>query len=127
MLDSVRTRLTLWYTGVLALVLVAFSAGVYYLLANELRGRFDAGLRTTVEGIERLLVYEFAEGESEPQAIHSALNEHYFPNQAAAIFDEQGRLLGEKSLPNGLSARPPAGQPAPAETIRLFRAPDRRF
>jgi len=36
MLDSVRTRLTLWYTGVLALVLILFSVSVYGLLARQL-------------------------------------------------------------------------------------------
>ncbi len=104
MLDSVRTRLTLWHTGTLAFVLIVFSVGVYLLAANQLHRRLDAGVQTTVEGISRLLVYELDEGESETQAIHSALNEHYFPDQAAAIFDAQGRLLEEKVLSNDLQA-----------------------
>ncbi|HEX9000586.1 MAG TPA: hypothetical protein VGB07_11845, partial [Blastocatellia bacterium] len=87
MIDSVRTRLTLWHTGTLALLLIAFSVGVYSLSSNKLHRRLDGGIRTTIEGIARLLVYELAEGESEAQAVHSALNEHYFPHQAAAIFD----------------------------------------
>ena len=33
---SIRTRLTLWYTGVLALVLLLFSIGVYSLVARQL-------------------------------------------------------------------------------------------
>src|ERR1700758_5060525 len=39
MLDSVRFRLTLWYTGVLALVLVCLSLGTYWLVrrTTELR------------------------------------------------------------------------------------------
>jgi hypothetical protein len=34
MFDSVRTRLTLWYAGVLALSLIAFAVLVYYAAAG---------------------------------------------------------------------------------------------
>jgi two-component system OmpR family sensor kinase len=126
MLDSVRTRLTLWHTGALAFVLIVFSIGVYLLAANQLHRRLDAGVQTTVEGISRLLVYELAEGESETQAIHSALNEHYFPDQAAAIFDPQGRLLEEKALPNDLHAGLPDERLLPAgDEIRFLSATGR--
>jgi heavy metal sensor kinase len=121
MFDSVRTRLTLWHTGTLAFVLIAFSIGVYLLAANQLHRRLDAGMRTTVEGISRLLAYELAEGESEAQAIHSALTEHYFPDQAAAIFDAGGRLLEEKTLPGNLRADLPAERfLPPGGEVRFF-------
>ncbi len=123
MFDSVRTRLTLWYMGVLALILTVFSLGVYYLSESNLRQRMDSEVRTTTEGIARLLIYEFNEGESESQAVHSALNEHYFPNQAAAIFDTQGRLLSEKALPDNHRAKLPSGYFVPSETIQLMTVP----
>ncbi len=123
MFNSVRTRLTLWYTGVLALVLIIFSLGVYYLLADKLHKRLDSEVRTTVEGIARLLVYELDEGESETQALHSALNEHFFPNQAAAIFDASGNLLSEKTLPNNRRTAMPAGLSLSTEAIQLFALP----
>jgi len=47
--DSIRTRLTLWYVGVLALVLLAFSIGVYAMLARSLNERLNSGLRTSLE------------------------------------------------------------------------------
>jgi heavy metal sensor kinase len=126
MFDSAQTRLTLWHTGTLALVLIAFSVGVYLLASNQLHRRFDAGMRTTVEGISRLLDYELAEGESEAQAIHSALNEHYFPDQAAAIFDAQGRLLEEKAAPDNLHANLPSGRFLPAgDEIQFLSVPGR--
>ena len=58
MLDSVRTRLTVWYTGVLALVLILFSVGVYGLLARQLARRLEGSLYTTLEGTARLLTHE---------------------------------------------------------------------
>ena len=120
MFDSVRTRLTLWYTGVLALVLILFSAGIYYLLAGKLNRRLDAEVQTTNEGIARLLAYELAEGETEAQSVQSALTEHYFPNQAAAIFDAQSRLLAEKPLPNNHRAELPASFSPSTATIQLL-------
>ena len=120
MFDSVRTRLTLWYTGVLALVLILFSAGIYYLLAGKLNRRLDAEVQTTNEGIARLLAYELAEGETEAQSVQSALTEHYFPNQAAAIFDAQGRLLAEKPLPNNHRAELPASFSPSTATIQIL-------
>ncbi len=120
MFDSVRTRLTLWYTGVLALVLIIFCASVYYLLDSKLHKRLDAEVRTTLDGVARLLAYELAEGESETQAVHSALNEHYFPNQAAAIFNAQGHLLAEKILADNHRAELPTDASALPETIQFY-------
>jgi heavy metal sensor kinase len=47
MLHSVRARLTLWYTAILALVLIIFSAVSYVLLAREIRAETDATLADT--------------------------------------------------------------------------------
>jgi two-component system, OmpR family, sensor kinase len=44
---SVRARLTLWYTAILALVLILFSAVSYVLLAREIRAENDASLADT--------------------------------------------------------------------------------
>lgn len=125
MLDSVRTKLTLWHTGALALTLIVFSAGVYWLASGKLQRRLDAGLQITIEGIGRLLIYELAEGETETQALHSALNEHYFPSQAAAIFDLQGRLLAEKSLPDDHRVQFPPGIAPFAEETRFATVTDK--
>ena len=59
------------------------------------------------------------------QALHSALNEHYFPSQAAAIFDLQGRLLAEKSLPDDHRVRLPPGIAPFAEETRFATVTDK--
>src|SRR5262247_1500380 len=110
MLDSVRTRLTLWYVGVLALALIVFSAGVYLLLARNLSRRVDESLRTSAESIAISLVHERDEGETEAEAAHSAVDELHLLNQAMAIFDAEGRLIAEKATPGNDHARlPPLG------------------
>jgi heavy metal sensor kinase len=47
MFHSVRARLTLWYTAILALVLIIFSAVSYVLLARAIRAENDASLAAT--------------------------------------------------------------------------------
>lgn len=41
---TVRWRLTLWYTGVLAVVLMGFGAAIYFTMRHQLMGRIDDGL-----------------------------------------------------------------------------------
>ena len=73
MFDSVRTRLTIWYVGVLALVLIAFCVGVYLLLARDLHHKLDAELTAAVDGAAQLLARELAEGESEQQVMEELI------------------------------------------------------
>ncbi|MEA2165896.1 MAG: two-component system, OmpR family, sensor kinase [Thermoanaerobaculia bacterium] len=47
MLHSVRARLTLWYTAILALVLIIFSAVSYVQLARAIRAETDTSLADT--------------------------------------------------------------------------------
>jgi heavy metal sensor kinase len=123
MLDSIRTRLTLWHVGVLALALIVFSAGVYLLLARTLYRRMDESLRASSESIAISLVRERAEGESEAEAAHSTVEELHLLNQAMAIFDAEGRLLAEKPAPVNDHARLPPLDSIPADDLRLYTEP----
>jgi heavy metal sensor kinase len=124
MLDSIRTRLTLWSVGVLALALIVFSVGVYLLLARNLHRRMDESLRTSAESIAISLVRERAEGETEAEAAHSTVNDLHLLNQAMAIFDAEGRLLSEKATSGNDHARLPLLNSIPAEGLRLYTAPE---
>jgi len=97
-LDSVRVRLTLRYMGVLTLVLMLFSVGVYTLMERKLANRLDLNLRTGVEGMVRLFVHEKDEGETDQYAARSTLRKSYFPRQAIAFYDARGTLLDEQPL-----------------------------
>src|SRR5215475_5741447 len=123
MLDSIRTRLTMWHVGVLALALIVFSAGVYLLLARTLYRRMDESLRASSESIAISLDRERAEGETEEEAAHSAVDELHLLNQAMAIFDAEGRLLAEKPTPGNDHARLPPLDSIPAGDLRLYTEP----
>lgn len=107
MADSVRTRLTLWYTGVLALVLILFSTGVYTQIEHKLSARLDTHLRNEVDGVTRLFVHEKNEGEDDLHSAISALRKSYFPHEAAAFFDAKGGLLAETPLRESIHSRLP--------------------
>ena len=51
MLDSVRIRLTLWYVGILALMLVGFSAAHYVMVARSLYDDLDDDLRLSLKTV----------------------------------------------------------------------------
>jgi two-component system, OmpR family, sensor kinase len=120
MFDSVRVRLTLWYVGVLALVLVAFSIGVYGLLAQSLHERLDANLRNEVRALAPALEREINEGETETEAAASAQEERLLPRQATAIYDNNGQLIAEKPTRSGKHARLPVLNLIPADDTYFY-------
>src|SRR5215471_14360852 len=95
MYSSVRTRLTVWYIGVLALVLVSFSVGVYVMLKRSLYAQFDYDLRNTVEGTSGSFVRVLAAGKDPKEAATDQLDDRIGPDQSAAIFDSDGKPIAE--------------------------------
>ncbi len=55
---SIRVRLTLWYVALLAVILVAFSIGLYLTLARNLREEMDITLSTEAERLTSSLDVE---------------------------------------------------------------------
>ncbi|MBS1806609.1 MAG: heavy metal sensor histidine kinase [Acidobacteria bacterium] len=123
MLDSVRTRLTLWYVGVLALVLLGFSLGVYALLARNLHQRLEAGLRGTTEAIAAMIERERAEGESAAEAAKSAIEELHYPQQGLAVYDGRRQLLVAKPAGSGVEAPSPPENLTPSSQITYQTIP----
>jgi heavy metal sensor kinase len=120
MFDSVRTRLTFWYVGVLALTLIVFSAGVYLLLDRDLGRRLDESLRASSESIAASLDRERAEGESVKEAAHSTVEELHLLNQAMAIFDDKGNLLEEKTTADHRHASFPPPEVVASTNLYIF-------
>ena len=108
MFDSVRVRLTLWYVMVLALVLIAFSIGLYLLLAQSLRGRLDSTLRNEARALAGSFERQIGEGKPEKEAAQTVQEERSFPRQATAIFNSEGRVIAEKPTRSGKHARCPS-------------------
>ena len=117
MLDSVRVRLTLWHVGVLAVLLISFSTGVYVFLRAHFFERADGILRSLGSATISILREELSESGLDEMAARKAITTLDFPNHSITVFDEQREVLAEK--PAGISSQLP---PPPREL-----AADRKF
>src|SRR5262245_9779984 len=93
MFDSVRTRLTLWYAGVLALSLIAFAFLIYYAAAAIFYQRLDESLRSTAQTVASAYQKEFEEQNSLAKAAQIVLAELTFPDRYVQITDTNGQAL----------------------------------
>jgi two-component system, OmpR family, sensor kinase len=99
MFYSVRARLTLWYTVVLAVVLVTFSGISYVLLAREIRGSTDALLAGTAHE----LTGAFVDDPSHTARGAEVLLDFRYSDRAIMVFSTDGRLVA--SSHSSLSSR----------------------
>lgn len=115
MLDSVRIRLTLWYVGVLALLLIAFAGLSYFLVVRILSEDTDENLEAMMLNFKTTIEIEKAEKEGRRKieeknivedAINEVIAETRFQNNSFAVFDNKGRKVGatfaDEELTNAL-------------------------
>jgi two-component system OmpR family sensor kinase len=124
MFESVRARLTLWYVSVLALVLAAFSLGVYALLSRALYARVDEGLLSLVEITTKSLSNDIEEGQSVEGSAQSTVAELRNPQQAIAVYDGSGRLLAENTSGEDFHPRLPDPGAIPEGEVLLYTVPE---
>jgi heavy metal sensor kinase len=109
MLDSVRVRLTLWYTVVLALVLIVLSLITYFIFWRSTVQRTDANLAELSDAFLVTLRAELEDqGGPDPlkAAAQVAITEHNFRDDVYAIVDGAGTVIvsSEEVLPAGPAA-----------------------
>jgi len=96
MLDSVRVRLTLWYTAVLALVLVVLSLLTYFIFWRSTLQRTDVSLSELSEAFLTTLDAEVKD-QTGPNSLklagQVAITEHRFRDHVFAIFDSAGNTV----------------------------------
>ena len=116
MIDSVRARLTLWYTGVLALVLIVFSVLSYAFVARSTRQRTDDSLREIADSVTAsfALEYEEEKEKSSESAAAEVASEFHFSGQWVFIYDEQLRLV---SSSNQSATNSPVWTPPSSPTL----------
>ena len=97
MFDSVRTRLTIWHAGVLALSLIVFALLVYYAAASIFYARQDELLRSTAETVASAYVQELEEEQSVAKANDVVLAQMIFPNRYVEVVDTAGQVVAWSS------------------------------
>lgn len=98
MLDSVRVRLTLWYSFVLALTLVLLSGIVYWIVARNAMARTDADLAQLADAFLVTFDDEMKDAENGrgfDGAADESMLEHRYRDHILAIVDSSGAILAK--------------------------------
>jgi heavy metal sensor kinase len=112
MFSSVRVRLTLWYTGVLALVLISFALAGYFFLSFTLNRRTDDALAEMANAFAATLANEEADshlgeanaapGEdkstSGDEAIKEAVSQNQFRDYQLVVYSDDRREVAASSV-----------------------------
>ncbi len=111
MLDSVRVRLTLWYSLVLAFILICLAVFTYFLYRHNALQRTDSDIAQLSDAFITTLNAELA-NENGPNgfrdAATAAMQEHRFRETYFALLDSSGHLiLTSLDLPNLDNSRTP--------------------
>src|SRR5260221_13474495 len=92
MLNSVRIRLTLWYTAAMTVVLVVLAATTYFVLRQNVVRRADANATELADSFLATVNAELGEV-SKPDnvdpGIAAAIAEHRFRDVVFVVFDPQ--------------------------------------
>jgi two-component system, OmpR family, sensor kinase len=95
MLESVRVRLTLWYTLVLAGVLICLAILTYFLYSRNISQRTDSNIKQLAEAFITTFDDELAD-ERGPSAVkdaaHEAMLEHHFRDTFFVLIDGSGMV-----------------------------------
>ena len=113
MFSSVRARLTLWYTGVLALVLITFALAGYFFLSYTLNRRTDDALGEMADAFAATLADDEREGHASGEdntargedrsispdaAVMEAVSQNQFRDYQFVVFDNARRVVASSAV-----------------------------
>ncbi|HET7704230.1 MAG TPA: HAMP domain-containing sensor histidine kinase [Candidatus Limnocylindrales bacterium] len=105
---SIRTRLALIYTGLLAVALIAFGAGLFFVLRAQLEASFDVGLRANAEHASGAFAQDVdASGALSPS--QRLVDQFASTGGRVVILDPSGSVLGD-SAGSGATPLPVAAE-----------------
>lgn len=125
MLDSVRVRLTLWYTAVLTLVLIVLALITYFIFWRSTLQRTDVSLSELSEAFLTTLDAEVKD-QSGPDSVKLAgdvaINEHRFRDHIFAVFDDAGNIVvtSQDAAPSARSIGSSVGGPLSSPSFQRF-------
>ena len=115
---TIRARLTLWYTAILAAALAVFVAVSYLALSHAIRQHADQTLADACRDAAATLQAEAAdpaEGGDLRRAAVESLREFQLADHTFYVFDDQDNLVTSTSLARG---RPPSNSKPSADELR---------
>jgi heavy metal sensor kinase len=100
MFNSILTKLTLWYAGVLAFLVIAFAVLTYFSVARILTQETDENLLEMSKTFTSLVIAEGAgedEGVSENDAITEVIKDFRFKDFQIFVFSRKDELIAKTS------------------------------
>jgi heavy metal sensor kinase len=95
-----RARLTLWYTGVLALVLILFSLVTYAYLVRAAQWRTDNSLAETADSFISTVSTEANDEDlSADDAAKEAVAAFHSPDRIATVYNDQNEVVAASHVP----------------------------
>jgi heavy metal sensor kinase len=93
--SSIRIKLTLWYIGVLALILFAFAGAAYSVFIQALENETDENLVEIARSLVGSITSEVARGEHAvpDERMVEVLNDYRFRDYECAFFTERNELI----------------------------------
>jgi heavy metal sensor kinase len=102
--NSIRIRLALWFTAILALVLLIFVFSTYFFLDYTLRRQTDRTLRelsnSFADVIQNEEKEEYSADAADLNAVQEALEDLSFRNYQIFVFDSQNKLISIENMSN---------------------------
>ncbi len=96
MFNSVRTRLTLWYTAVLTCVLVVMALSTYFLLRQDSAHRTDTAIVEIAASFLTTVKAEAGEAKGPDgvrAGIEQAISEHKYRDTVFVVFDSERKIV----------------------------------
>lgn len=97
--STLRWRLTLWYTALLGLPLIALAIGYYLLFARTLATRTDNFIGDALTAFSRELIAERRASLGPVPAIQSTVEEVRFRDLHIAVLDSAGAVIAMTPIP----------------------------
>ena len=129
MFESIRTKLTLWYAGVLALLIIAFAAVTYISVDRILTNETDENLLEMSKNFASAVNSEEHNEDDIPspnEAIIEVIEEFKFQDYQIFIFSNDGKLVAKTSdenFPTDFSNNSYATFQFHNQTFRVFSTP----
>jgi len=99
--STLRWRLTLWYTALLGVPLIALAVGYYLFFARTLYSRTDDFIGDALVAFSRELGAERRAAAGVVTAIHSTVDEVRFRDLRIAVLDSAGNVIAETITAGG--------------------------
>jgi heavy metal sensor kinase len=90
---SIRLRLALWFSGMMAVALAAFGAGALWLHTRWAAAQFDSELNTLGAAVAQVMQEELGESGNLQRAVRETRSSIDVADRATAILDVDGRPL----------------------------------